>query len=284
MNKISIWLEAARPKTLIASVAPVLIGTTMAIKVSNFSPFIFFCTLCFGLFIQIGTNYANDYFDFIKGADTEFRKGPRRVTQKGLVSLREIRWATFIYFCSAALMSCYLIYIGGWIILLLAILAIFFGILYTAGPFSLAYMGLGDIFVFIFFGPVATAGTYYLQTLSMSKEIIIAGFSPGLLSMAILLVNNLRDIEEDRLVNKKTTPVRFGKRFAQIQYLFAIVISAIISMILKNPLATMSLIVSIPSIKVVFTTKNPLELNTALATTGMILATYVLFFCIGWVL
>lgn len=284
MNKTAIWLEAARPKTLIAGVAPVLIGATMALKTGAFSPLIFFFTLCFGLFIQIGTNYANDYFDFIKGADTDARKGPRRVTQAGLVSLREIRWATFICFFSAALMSCYLIHIGGWVISLLAILAILFGVLYTAGPFSLAYMGLGDVFVLIFFGPVATAGTYYLQTLSVPKEVIIAGFAPGLLSMAILVVNNLRDIEEDRLVNKKTTLVRFGKRFGQMQYLFAIVISAIISIILKNPLATASLLVSIPLIKVVFTIKNPLELNTVLAKTGMILAIYTLFFSIGWML
>ncbi|MCK4934125.1 MAG: 1,4-dihydroxy-2-naphthoate polyprenyltransferase [Simkaniaceae bacterium] len=287
---MNLWIEAARPKTLIAGASPVLIGAIIALKGGYFAKTTLVCTLLFSLFIQIGTNYANDYFDFIKGADTKDRKGPRRVTQAGLVTIKEIKIATCICFIIAAICSSHLIYVGGWMMAFIACLAIVLGVLYTAGPFSLAYMGLGDLFVFIFFGPVATSGTYFLQTRTLSKDVLIAGIAPGLLSMAILIVNNLRDIEEDKRACKKTTAVRFGKNFGAFQYLFSILFSGIIPLLLTGPnhpyvwLASLSVLPAIPLIIHVFQAETPLLFNTVLVNTGKLLMLYSLLFCIGWVL
>jgi 1,4-dihydroxy-2-naphthoate octaprenyltransferase len=217
---IKLLLEGSRPKTLIASLSPVLIGTSIA---SRFHLLTFICTAFFALSIQIGTNFANDYFDFLKGVDTKNRKGPRRLTQSGLIPLKTMKWITFGIFCFALLCSLYLIYIGGATIAILALCAVAFGYLYTGGPYPLGYLGLGDLFVFVFFGPVATAGTTYLQTLTISHEAIVAGIAPGLLSVSILTINNLRDVDEDRLASTKTLPVRFGKAFGKGEYVFCII-------------------------------------------------------------
>jgi 1,4-dihydroxy-2-naphthoate octaprenyltransferase len=168
--------------------------------------------------IQVGTNYANDYYDARKGADTDARVGPRRATQAGLVAPGTMRRAFIAAFAVAVLLGVGLIARGGLPVLLIGIVSVACGVLYTGGPRPLGYVGLGDLFVLVFFGPVAVAGTHYVQTLSFSPAAAIAGLGPGLLSVAILVVNNLRDRHTDVGAGKRTLAVRFGARFARVEY------------------------------------------------------------------
>jgi 1,4-dihydroxy-2-naphthoate octaprenyltransferase len=289
MHALQIWTIAIRPKTLIASVSPVLIATTLAIKKGNFDWFIFLCTLCTALGIQITTNLANDYFDCLKGADTYQRKGFIRVTQAGLVSYKTMRLAVVISMLLTLLSGFYLIIIGKLIIACLLITSLCLSILYTAGPYPLAYLGLGDLFVCIFFGPVAVSGAYYLQMGSLSLEALFAGIAPGAISTAILAVNNTRDIEEDRLANKKTLAVRFGKSFGKAEYLFCLSLAfgSVFFFYETHPFTLCTLLCLLPAamlIKTIFSYKNPLELNPLLIKTGQLLCLFTALFCIGWML
>lgn len=222
---VSTWALAARPKTWIASISPVLIGTSCALKEQRIDWILFFFTLITALGIQITTNFANDYFDFIKGADTKNRKGPLRVTQAGLVSLSQMRQliigALLVTMCTGLVLTLH----GGWMIGALLAISLLLAIGYTGGPFPLAYLGLGEVFVLLFFGIAAGLGTYYLQTGEVSKEILIASIGPGALSTALLILNNLRDVEEDRMAGKRTLVVRFGTLFGEIEYHFMLLLS-----------------------------------------------------------
>ena len=184
------------------------------------------------LFIQVGTNYANDYFDFKKGADTEDRVGPTRMTQSGAVSPTAMKNATILMFTLALATGLYLAYIGGWPILLIGLMAVFFGVIYTAGPFALAYIGGAEIVSYLFFGPVSVIGTVYLLTGQWNFDLIAVGSGIGLITSALLVVNNTRDIDTDRKVNKKTWAVRFGPTFCLIEYI--VFVSAIVFIGLKN--------------------------------------------------
>ena len=226
-----IWILAARPKTLIASISPVAMGMTLA---STFLPLTFFLTLLFAILIQIGTNLANDYYDFKKGADTSERKGPVRITQQGLASAKSVKIAFCLAFLFAALVCLPLIHKGGSFFFFLMSLSILFGLLYTAGPYPLAYLGLGELFVLPFFGPVATLGTAYLQDTPLSFPLFLAGLVPGFFSCAILTINNLRDEEEDRRASKKTLIVRFGSRFGKFEYAFCIFSATLITFYLSR--------------------------------------------------
>jgi 1,4-dihydroxy-2-naphthoate octaprenyltransferase len=261
------WIEATRPKTLFASLAPVLLGTSFALKAGSFSLLTFLLTLFAALAIQIGANFANDYYDFIKGADTASRKGPRRLTQSGLISPSDMKLATFLILSTAALLNIYLIARGGPAFALLTSASIFLAVGYTGGPYPLAYLGLGEIFVFFFFGPIATASTAYLQTLSFSWTPAILGICPGLLATAILIVNNLRDIDDDRKANKNTLAVRFGKRFTQIEYTACLFAGCLLPLFFGFYLPLIALIPALIPLKSVWTTT---KLNEALAQTGKI--------------
>ncbi len=278
---LSIWLEASRPKTLIASISPALIGTMLAWKTGSFSFFTFLFTLLTGVAIQIGTNFANDYFDFLKGSDTSERKGPRRVTQSGLVSLPVMKKAIILAFSASALFSAYLAFQGGPVITLLALLYIALSLAYTAGPLPLAYLGLGDFFVVFFYGPIATLITYYLQTHALSVEVAILGLSPGLVSTAILTANNLRDIEEDRQCNKKTLCVRFGKTFGRLEYTLCLLLGFSIPCFYGYYLPLLLLVPAFIPIKAMWTIQN---LNVPFAQTGklLVLFTLLLAFSIGF--
>lgn len=284
---MNVWIEGARPKTLIASLSPILMGSVIAFKQGVFNPLIFLLTVLFGLAIQVGTNFANDYFDFRKGADTERRKGPRRLTQSGLVSPATIKKATAITFGIAGLAAVYLVAQGGWVIGALATLSIVLGYLYTGGPYPLAYLGLGDVFVLLFFGPVAVAGTVYLQTHELSSIAILAGLAPGLISTAILTSNNMRDIGEDRLAGKRTLPVRFGLSFGRFEYVFCLLIAGAIPVVLVAMtrkhiaclLATLTLIPALPLIK---SALRETQLEPLLPKTGKWMSLYTLAFLIGW--
>jgi 1,4-dihydroxy-2-naphthoate octaprenyltransferase len=237
----------------------------------------FLFTFLTGLSIQIATNFANDYFDFLKGADTAARKGPRRVTQAGLVSLPTMKRAVFIAFAFAAVCSLYLAYQAGPVILLLALLYILLSLAYTAGPFPLAYLGLGDLFVLFFYGAGATLITYYLQTHIVSLDAAILGLSPGLISTAILTVNNLRDVDEDRKSNKKTVCVRFGERFGRIEYTVCWIAGCSIPCFYGYYLQLLTLIPALVPLKAVWTVENKTLLNVTLAQTGKLLLLFSFF-------
>lgn len=223
-----VWIDAARPKTLGATLSPILIGAALAYRHGAISPLITFIALASALCIQIGTNFCNDYCDFKKGADAQ-RVGPVRATQAGLIAPETMLRATVITFALAVTLGAFLVAQGGAPILIIGILSVAFGTLYTAGPYPLAYIGLGDLFVMIFFGPVAVAGTYYVNTLAWSADAAILGLIPGLLAVGILIVNNLRDHESDRLVRKRTLVVTLGERFGKGEYLACVVSPVIIA-------------------------------------------------------
>lgn len=283
---------AIRPKTLWAAVAPVLIGTAMACTDGRMHFPSALAALIGALLIQIETNLANDYFDFKKGTDTQERIGPTRVMQAKLVTPKEMKSAIIIVLALSILICLYLIVRGGWPIVIIGVLSLASAFLYTAGPKPLGYLGLGDVFVFIFFGPVAVAGTYYVQALSFNPLAVVAGFAPGFLSVAILTVNNLRDIDSDRKAGKKTLAVRFGRGFALMEYYGAVLgaasVPAVIFLITKDYGYSLTAILiaffAIPTIKIVFTKTDGPSLNRALANTGKLLWIYSLLFSVGWIL
>ena len=261
------WIEATRPKTLFCSLSPILLGTCFALKTGSFSLLTFLMTLFAALAIQIGTNFANEYYDFIKGTDTSLRKGPRRLVQAGLISSSDMRLATFLILSTAALFSTYLIACGGPAFAVLAAVSIFLAVGYTGGPYPLSYLGLGDLFAFLFFGPIAAGATAYLQTLSISWNALFLGCSLGLLSTATLVVNNLRDIEDDRKANKNTLAVRFGKSFSKIEYTACLVAGCLLPLFFGFYLPLVALIPAVVPLRSVW---NLTKLNEALAQTSKI--------------
>ncbi|MCI0855199.1 MAG: 1,4-dihydroxy-2-naphthoate polyprenyltransferase [Chloroflexi bacterium] len=213
------WITAIRPPTLPAAVVPVLAGTAAASGIEDsFRLAVFIATLAAAVLIQIGTNFANDVFDFEHGADTADRLGPPRVTQLGLISPERVRLGTVVAFGGAAAIGVYLIFVGGWPILVIGLLSIVAGIAYTGGPWPLGYHGLGDVAVFAFFGMTAVIGTYYLQADTVSATVVVAAVPVGLLVTAILVVNNLRDLETDQRAGKRTLAVRIGEQATRLQY------------------------------------------------------------------
>lgn len=288
-SKIKIWALAARPKTLWAAISPVIIGTAMAVENGGFHMLSALAALFGAVMIQVGTNYANDYFDYKKGADEKDRLGPTRVTQAGLVSPSAMKTATIVVFALATVAGLYLVWRGGIPILVIGLLSIAFGVFYTAGRYALGYTGLADLFVLLFFGPVAVGGTYYVQTLQINPVVVMAGVAPGLFSVAILTVNNLRDIDGDREVGKKTLPVRLGATFARYEYLLSVVIAATIPSAIywttdRGGYAIFALAVilaAIPSFRTVFRSTGTV-LNEVLAATGRLLLLYAIIFSIGW--
>lgn len=286
----SVWLLAVRPKTLGAAVAPILIGTAMAYAVDKGHAVAALAALLGALLIQIGTNFSNDYFDFVKGADTEERLGPIRATQAGLVTPEAMRRNFVVVFGLAVLVGIYLVYRGGWPIVIIGVLSIASGILYTSGPMPLGYLGLGDLFVLIFFGPVAVGGTFYVQTLELPLEVILAGFGPGLLATALLAVNNLRDEPTDKKVGKRTLAVRFGPAFARGEFLTAFALALILPFILAfwtngHWFACLSALIIIPGrspIRQIISGVEGVELNETLAATGKLIILYSILFSFGW--
>ena len=210
--KLKSWWSTARPNTLAISIAPVLLGISLAFHNNQLNNiFVAFLTLIAAIMIQIGTNFINDYYDFINGADDKNRLGPIRSAQSGLLSLNEIKYGGFISFLIALMIGVYLVIEGGLPILIIGSLSLLSGYCYTGGPYPLGYKGLGDIFVFLFFGLLAVPGTYYLQTnILFDFNSILIGSSIGCIAVAILCVNNIRDVNTDKKVGKKTLAVRFG--------------------------------------------------------------------------
>ena len=202
---------AARPRTLPAAVAPVLVGTALAGYAGVFHVLRFVAALLGAILIQVGTNLSNDYSDARRGADAEDRLGPVRVTAGGLVPPRQVLIATYVTFALAVLAGVYLIVVAGWQLLLVGAASILAGVAYTGGPKPYGYEGLGEVFVFLFFGIVAVAGSYFVQVRHLSWEAFALAVPVGLLAAAILVVNNVRDIDSDRRAGKRTLAVRLGR-------------------------------------------------------------------------
>lgn len=294
-RKPSRWhvaIQAIRPKTLAAAVAPVWMGTALAWADGKFHAWSAFLCLWGALLIQIGTNVANDYFDFIKGADQAKRQGPVRVTQAGWVEPQTMWWAFVLVFVVAFLSGIPLVWRGGWPIVWIGLLSIASGIGYTRGAYALAYTGWADIFALIFFGPVAVGATYYLQALTISPVVVLWGLAPGLIAMGLLTVNNLRDIDTDREVNKKTLAVRWGETFARTEYIVcmlgAAIIPAVVFFVFRPSwfvlMPSLFLLFALPIIRSVLMTREGAVMNRALARTGQLLLLYSALFSVGWLL
>jgi 1,4-dihydroxy-2-naphthoate octaprenyltransferase len=227
MSPLQVWVLAARPKTLPAAVAPVIAGTAVAYHEDGVHWISAVLAVLTALLLQIAANFANDALDFRKGADTGERLGPTRVTASGMISAEGVMRATAVTLALAAVTGLPLVIRGGWPILLLGIAAIICAVAYTGGPFPLGYLGLGEVFVFIFFGLAAVAGTAYIQTGELTPLGLAVSVPIGALAVGILIVNNLRDIETDRVAGKKTLAVRLGARNTRIEYGVMLVIAGI---------------------------------------------------------
>lgn len=218
MTSFSTWVLAARLRTLPAAIAPVILGGALASRHGVFDAFPWSVALLCAVLIQIGTNFANDYFDFKKGADTPDRIGFIRASASGLIAPDRMWFATKLTMAVAFLLGLLLVAHAGWVILLIGVLSILFGLLYTGGPFPLGYNGLGDVFVFVFFGIVAVMGTYYVQALEWNTESFWVSLAVGALATNILVVNNLRDVHTDKVAGKRTLGVLLGENWLKAEY------------------------------------------------------------------
>ncbi len=212
------WLLAARLRTLPVAAAPVAVGTALAVADGQANALPALAALLGALLIQIGANFANDVFDFERGADTETRIGPPRAAQLGLLTPRQMKMGTALAFGCAVLVGIYLVAVGGWPIVVIGLLSIVAGLAYTGGPFAFGYHGLGEIAVFAFFGFAAVCGTYYVQALALPPLAFVGALPIGAFATAVLVVNNLRDVDTDRSAGKRTLAVRFGRRVARFEY------------------------------------------------------------------
>jgi 1,4-dihydroxy-2-naphthoate polyprenyltransferase len=289
LSPLRLWLVASRPRTLPAAVAPVLVGTALAGSEGVFKPLRFACALIGSIFIQIGTNLANDYSDARRGADTEDRLGPVRVTAGGLMPPRTVLVGTYVAFGIAVAAGAYLIAVAGWQLLLVGAASIAAGVLYTGGPKPYGYEGLGELFVFLFFGVVAVVGSYFVQVETLEWEAFALSVPVGLLASAILVVNNVRDLDTDRRAGKRTLAVKLGRERARklfdamltIAYLVPVAIWAYgaLSAWILLPILTVPLAQQLER-TVSARTDGP-SLNLALAHTGRLLAVYSLLLSIG---
>jgi 1,4-dihydroxy-2-naphthoate octaprenyltransferase len=274
---------AVRPKTLAAAVSPVLIGTGLAAFRGAFRPLPALMALIGALLIQIATNLANDYYDFVRGADTAERVGPVRVTQAGLLAPATVRRAMVAVMVAAVLVGSYLVWVGGWPILWVGVLSLVCAVAYTGGPFPLAYLGLGDLFVFVFFGLVAVAGTYWVQARALPPDALLAGAGVGALSTAILVVNNLRDLATDTRVGKRTLAVRIGCLATAVQYTILLVVGVAAPvlgiLVYEWPTVTaaaglVTTVVCVTPLRTVWGHRDPRELVPALGQTARGVALY----------
>ncbi|KAB2846707.1 MAG: 1,4-dihydroxy-2-naphthoate polyprenyltransferase [Melioribacteraceae bacterium] len=288
IGKFESWVLASRPKTLLAALVPVIIGSAVAVHHNSFKPLAATVALICSILIQVGTNFVNDLYDFLSGKDTKERLGPTRALASGLISVKEMKTGVFITFAVTFLLGLYLVSLGGWLILLIGIFSIIAGIAYTAGPYPLAYNGLGDIFVFVFFGLIGTVGTYFVQTGEINMLAVWASIPVGALITNILVVNNYRDIGEDRSNGKNTLAVKLGEKFTRLQYVVFMILSYAVLFIVYFTykeniyifLPLLSLPVAVKLIKMIYSLKGIL-LNNTLALTAKLSLIYGLLFAIG---
>jgi 1,4-dihydroxy-2-naphthoate polyprenyltransferase len=286
-----VWLLAIRPRTLPASITPVIVGSAAACADGHFKLLPAIAALACSLLLQVGVNLANDYFDFVSGFDTEERVGPTRVTQSGLILPYKVRNAMFFTFFIAACIGIYLIIVAGLPIFAAGVASIITALMYSGGPYPLASHGLGDLFVFIFFGLVAVCGTCYVQTLHITLLAVMASIPIGLLITAILVVNNLRDIGTDAKVNKRTLAVMLGERATRMEFIILIISSYIMAVLLwvvgRSSLWMLLPLISVPlawSTARVVIIQTGSALNEALALTARLSLVYGVLLAVGIVL
>lgn len=286
------WILATRPKTLPAAVAPVVVGSAMAYAHQRFALLPATAALVVALLMQVGVNLANDYFDYTKGVDTQDRLGPVRVTQGGLIAPGRVKSAMTMVFVLSLLPGLYLIIVGGWPAAAIGAASIIAALTYSGGPYPLASHGLGDLFVFIFFGLVAVCGTYYVQALTLTPLVVMMGGIVGFLITAILVVNNLRDIQTDRKTGKRTLAVMIGEKRTRAVYTVllgsAYVITGFIwiggfaSTWLLLPLASLPL--AFLQIRLIWHTSDGPALNNLLAQTAKLSFFFSVLLSIGLIL
>jgi 1,4-dihydroxy-2-naphthoate octaprenyltransferase len=306
VSRTRAWVMAARPQTLPAAAAPVVVGTGLAVHDGVFAPLPALVALVGAALIQIGTNFANDYYDAVQGADTDEREGFTRVTASGLISAPEVKRAMYLTFLASVAVGTYLVAVGGVPILVVGLLSVASGIAYTGGPYPLGYHGLGDVFVFVFFGVVAVTGTYYVQAAAVLSGVFPVAIPPGTVTTAvvlaslpvaavstnILVVNNLRDRAEDARTGKRTLAVRFGSRFARAEYVALFVLAYAVPLYLVSTpafglpvlLPLLSLPLAVAVTRTVLTESTGAALNPALEQTGKTLALYAALAAVGFVL
>jgi 1,4-dihydroxy-2-naphthoate octaprenyltransferase len=304
------WLMAARPQTLPAGASPVIVGAALALQAGVFALLPALAALIGALLIQVGTNFANDYHDAKRGADSPDREGFTRVTAGGLIEPSRVKWAAIASYGTATVVGVYLVALGGLPILVVGVSGILAGVAYTGGPWPYGYRGLGDLFVFVYFGLVAVAGTYYVQAVATAAAVgavglfplgipagtlppsaIAAGLPAAGLSTAILVVNNVRDAESDAAAGKRTLAVRLGIRFSRFQWAALVALAYVVPIGFALsprfwpgvllPLITLPLAVRIG--RTVFTRTDGDALNPALERTGQLLAAHSVCFAAGLV-
>jgi 1,4-dihydroxy-2-naphthoate octaprenyltransferase len=225
ITKLQAWRLAARPKTLPAAVGPVAVGTALAYADGTFAALPALAALIGSLLFQVAVNFANDYFDYIRGIDTSDRLGPVRVTASGLISPGELRVGLAAVLGAELLVGLYLVAVGGWPVLIIGVTSTLATLAYSGGPYPLASHGLGDLFVFIFFGLAAVCGTYYVQALDLTAQVVLAAVPVGTLTTAIIIVNNFRDIDTDRSAGKRTLAVMLGRRWTRVEFIAMLAIA-----------------------------------------------------------
>jgi len=286
-----IWISAARPRTLPAAIAPVLTATALAAYEGKFALLPALTCLVFALLIQIGTNFANDYYDYIHGADTAERVGPRRAVAAGLVAPATMKRVMWIVFATAFLIGLTLLKFGGWPLLIIGVASVLCGIAYTGGPYPLGYNGLGDLFVFLFFGLVAVGATFFVQAGHLTIASFEVGAAMGLLAANILVVNNYRDVETDQKAGKRTLVVRFGRSFARTQYGLSLALAFALPIVLW--FQGYPLFVFLPVVLIPLALRHQARLRTAsnapqliglLGDTGKLLALYSVLLSVGLLL
>ena len=280
---------AARPRTLPAAIAPVLVGTSLAIRYGTFHPVAFVAALLGAVLIQIGTNLSNDYSDARRGADSDERIGPVRVTAGGLVPPRQVLIATYLTFAAAVLCGAYLIAVAGWALLAVGAASILAGVLYTGGPRPYGYEGLGEVFVFLFFGLVAVTGSYFVQRRGLPWQAFVLAVPVGLLIAAILVVNNARDIDTDRRAGKRTLAVRLGRERTRVLFVVMIAVAFVTSWVpwfagALSPWLFVTAAAAPLAIGVIQTVRTHADgpsLNEALARTAKLALVFCLLLCAG---
>ncbi len=297
------WVMAARPQTLPAAAAPVVVGTGLAVRDGVFAPLPALAALIGAALIQIGTNFANDYYDGIRGTDTPDREGFTRVTAGGLIPPAAVKRATWLTFAAAVLVGVYLVWIGGLPILVVGLVSIASGVAYTGGPYPLGYHGLGDLFVFVFFGLVAVVGTYFVQaaavlgvpflTLLPRPELVplvafVAALPIAGLATNVLVVNNIRDREEDAAAGKRTLAVRLGYTASRVQYVGLLGMAYSIPFVFLATTGDLTVLLPLLTVpygiavaRTVLTETSGDALNPALERTGKLLAAFAALFAIG---
>jgi 1,4-dihydroxy-2-naphthoate octaprenyltransferase len=302
VSRTQAWVMAARPQTLPAGASPVVLGTALAVADGVFAPLPALAALVGALLIQVGTNFANDYYDAVKGADTEDREGFTRVTAGGLIEPRKVKYAMAGTYALAVAVGLYLVAVGGVPILVVGLSSIVAGVLYTGGPYPYGYYGLGDLFVFVYFGVVAVTGTYYVQAATavagvpvgipagtLPGHVLVASLAAAGLTTAILVVNNIRDVESDRAAGKRTLAVLVGYRWSRVEFLALLALAYLVPVVLvvayTYPLATLLPLASLPLAfsvaRTVLSRRDGEALNPALERTGQLLAAYSALFAAG---